>query len=302
MAVAQTNMANAPRSGRLAPSKWATVPAVTYLIVVTQAPLLATLYFSVQSWNLMYPARGMRFVGIDNFIFIVTDPNFRTAIGNTVVFTLVPAILTTLAGLGLALLVNRLRFGRGLAYSLLFAPFLIMETVSPIIWKTMILNPIYGLLSFGLTCVGLSPIDLVATAPKAAIILMIVWQWSPFMMLILLAGLQTVSQETLEAASIDGANAWNQFRHITLPHLVPFLTVGMLIEAILILPVFGPIYVGTYGGPGTQSTNLMFSVYRVLTEQYEIGRAAAGGLITAFMTTIVALVLLAYIRPYMERN
>jgi sorbitol/mannitol transport system permease protein len=111
-----------------------------------------------------------------------------------------------------------------------------------------------------------------------------------------------VPQETIEAARIDGANARQQFWYMVLPHLMPFLTVGMLIEAILILPIFGPIYVGTYGGPGNQSTNLMFSVYRVLTEQYEIGRAAAGGLITAVMTTLVALVLLSYVRPYMERN
>jgi sorbitol/mannitol transport system permease protein len=299
---AMTAVASAPRKGRLAPSRWATVPAVTYLVIVTQVPLLATLYFSLHSWNLLYPARPMRFVGAANFTFVVTDPTFRIAIWNSVVFTVVPAILSTLIGLGLALLVNRMRFGREFAYSLLFAPFLIMETVSPIIWKTMILNPIYGLLNFALTSAGLAPIDLITTAPKVAIIIMIVWQWSPFMMLILLAGLQTVPQETIEAARIDGANARQQFWYMVLPHLMPFLTVGMLIEAILILPIFGPIYVGTYGGPGNQSTNLMFSVYRVLTEQYEIGRAAAGGLITAVMTTLVALVLLSYVRPYMERN
>ena len=127
-------MAPAPRSarvGRLAPSRWATWPAVSYLIVVTQLPLLATLYFSVHSWNLLYPARPVRFVGLNNFIFIVSDAVFRTAIENTVIFTVVPAILTMLIGLGLALLVNRLDYGRGLAYSLLFAPFLIMETVNP---------------------------------------------------------------------------------------------------------------------------------------------------------------------------
>jgi sorbitol/mannitol transport system permease protein len=302
MSVSARNKGRAVPRARLAPSRWATVPAVTYLIVATQVPLIATLYFSLHSWNLLYPARPRRFVGLDNFAFILGDSTFRTAIGNTVIFTIVPAVLTTLIGLGLALLVNRLRWGRGLAYSLLFAPFLIMEAVSPIIWKTMILNPIYGLLNFGLSTVGLGTIDLIATDPKAAIIIMIVWQWSPFMMLILLAGLQSVPQEVVEAARIDGANRWQQFRHITLPHLLPLLTVGMLIEAILILPVFGPIYVGTYGGPGNASTNLMFAVYRVLTEQYEVGRAAAGGLITAVMTTIVALALLAYIRPTMDRT
>ncbi|MDQ0469259.1 carbohydrate ABC transporter permease [Labrys wisconsinensis] len=275
---------------------------MTYLIVTTQIPLVATLYLSLHSWNLLYPARPLRFVGWANYTFVFSDPVFRMAIGNTVLFTVSVAIATTLIGLGLALLVNRLTFGRGLAYSLLFAPFLIMETVSPIIWKNMILNPIYGLLNFALTSIGLAPVDLITNAPKFAVMLMIVWQWSPFMMLILLAGLQSVSQETIEAAKIDGANPWNQFLHITLPHLVPYLCVGMLIEAILILPVFGPIYVGTYGGPGNQTTNLMFAVYRMLTEQYEIGRAAAGGIITAVMTTIVSLALLAYVRPYMERH
>ena len=287
---------------RLSPSRWATWPTVVYLLITTQVPLIATAYFSLHSWNLLYPNRPLRFVGIDNFQSVFSNPGFQNAVVNTVLFSAVPALSTALLGLGLALLVNRLSFGRGLAYSLLVAPFLIMETVNPIIWKNMILNPIYGLLNFGLASFGFEPIDLISNAPRAAVMLMITWQWSPFMMMILLAGLQSVEGEILEAAQMDGANRWNRFIHITLPHLVPYLTVGMLIEAILILPVFGPIYVGTYGGPGNQSTNLMFFVYRMLTQQYEIGRAAAGGLVTAVMTTVVVLVLLAYVRPYMERR
>lgn len=302
MTNAKTKQMSAARLGRLAPSTWATRPAVIYLVLTTQVPFVATLYFSLHSWNLLYPARPVRFVGLANYAYIFSDPVFRLAVENTVLFTVVSAVMSAAIGLGLALLVNRLSFGRGLAYSLLFAPFLIMETVNPIIWKNMILNPIYGLLNFALTSMGFQAVDLITNAPRAAILLMIIWQWAPFMMLILLAGLQSVSQETLEAAQIDGANAWNQFWHVTLPHLIPYLSVGMLIEAILILPVFGPIYVGTYGGPGNQTVNLMFAVYRILTEQYEIGRAAAGGIITALMTTVVALGLLAYVRPYMERQ
>lgn len=292
----------ATKHSRLMPSRWATWPAVIYLVFTTQVPLIATVYFSLHSWNLLYPNRPFRFVGLSNFWTIFGNDGFQNAILNTVVFSVVPALITALIGLGLALLTNSLSFGRGLAYSLLFAPFLIMETVNPIIWKNMILNPIYGLLNFGLTSVGLEPVDLISNSPRLAVIVMIVWQWSPFMMLILLAGLQSVNTEVLEAAQIDGANPWNRFVHVTLPHLVPYLTVGILIEAILILPVFGPIYVGTYGGPGNQSTNLMFFVYRVLTEQYEIGRAAAGGIVTAGLTTIAVMALLAYVRPYMERQ
>lgn len=297
-----TQKTGTARRGRLSPGRWATVPAVVYLIVTTQIPLLATFWFSLHSWNLLYPARGIKFTGLSNYQYIFTNHVFLTAIQNTVIFTVVPAVLTMVIGLSLALLVNRLRVGRTLAYTLLFAPFLVMETVNPIIWKNLFMNPIYGLINYGLTSLGFAPVDLIATAPKAAIIIMIVWQWSPFIMLILLAGLQSVDEETLEAARIDGAGPLNQFLHVTLPHLVPFIAVGMLIEAILILPIFGPIYVGTYGGPGNATSNLMFSVYRTLAEQYEIGRAAAGGIITAVMTTIVALALLAYVRPYMDRK
>ncbi len=287
---------------RLLRSRWATWPTVVYLLLTTQVPLFATLYFSLHAWNLLYPNRPFRFVGLGNFQAIFANDGFRGAIWNSILFCAVPAILTAAIGLALALLVNRLTFGRGLAYSLLFAPFLIMETVNPIIWKNMILNPVYGLLNFFLTSLGLDPVDLVSNAPRAAVMLMIVWQWSPFMMLILLAGLQSVNGETLEAAEIDGAGPFDRFLHVTLPHLVPYLTVGMLIEAILILPVFGPIYVGTFGGPGNQSTNLMFFVFRLLTEQYDIGRAAAAGLVTAVLTTVGVMALLAYLRPFMERH
>ena len=297
-----TSTTSAAHLGRLSPGRWATMPAVVYLIVATQIPLLATFYFSLHSWNLLYPARGIRFTGLSNYADIFTDRLFSQTITTTIIFTAVPAVLTMLIGLGLALLVNRLRVGRTLAYTLLFAPFLIMETVNPIIWKNLFMNPIYGLINYGLTSLGLPAVDLIATAPKLAIIIMIVWQWSPFIMLILLAGLQSVNEETLEAARIDGAGPFNQFLHVTLPHLVPFIAVGMLIEAILILPTFGPIYVGTYGGPGNATSNLMFAVYRTLAEQYEIGRAAAGGIVTAVMTTVVALALLAYVRPYMDRR
>lgn len=300
---AETDRHNeAADSSRLEPSSWFTLPAVIYLLVTTQIPLLATLYFSLHSWNLLYPARPVRFVGIQNFVSLAMDDNFRLAGLNTILFTLVPVAGTLCVGLGFALLVNALTFGRGLAYVLLFTPFLIMETVTPIIWKNMILNPIYGLLNYWLSLVGLPAVDLISNAPRLAVIVMIVWQWSPFMMLVILAGLQSVGKDVKEAARIDGAGAFDEFLHITLPHLVPYFAVGMLIEAILILPVFGPIYVATYGGPGNQSTNLMFAVFRVLTEQYEIGKAAAGGLIVAVLTSIVAMALLPYLRPYLERQ
>lgn len=273
-----------------------------YLVVVTQIPFLLTIWLSLQSWNLQYPQRGIHFVGLANFANLLGDAGFRESIGNTVLFTLAPAVLTGGIGLGLALLLNRMRFGRNIAYGLLLLPFLVMETVSPIIWKTMILSPLYGVLTWVIAALGLPPVDFLASYPRAVIVTMVVWQWTPFMMMILLAGLQSVPQDQIEAAQLDGAGTIRRFVAIVLPHLQPLLTVGLLLEIILILPLFGPIYVATYGGPGEATTNLMFSAYRVLAEQYEVGRAAAAGLIAAVLTIGAMTVLLAYARPLMRQD
>ncbi len=288
------------RTVRIEPSRWMTLPMVAYLVVVTQVPFLLTVWLSFQSWNLMRPERGVHFVGFANFVGLIEDGGFREAIINSVIFTVLPALLTGGIGLGLALLLNRMRLGRELAYGLLLMPFLVMETVSPIIWKTMMLSPLYGVLAWLIGRFGLPPVDFLATMPRMVIITMVVWQWAPFMMMILLAALQTVPADQLEAAALDGAGRLRSFSAIVLPHLLPFLVVGLLLEVVLILPLFGPIYVATYGGPGNSTTNLMFSAYRILAEQYDVGKAAAAGIIAAILTIAAMLGLLSYIRPLMQ--
>lgn len=291
------------RSSRalLAP-RWMTWPAVVYLLVMTQIPFAVTFVLSLYRWNLLHPERGLRFVGVGNYASLLADRLFQLAILNTAVFTIVPVIITALLGLALALLLHRMTFGRRLAYVLLVAPFLVMETVSPLIWKNMILNPIYGIANWLLQVFGLAPIDLIGQHPKIAIITIVVWQWAPFMMLVLLTGLQSLPPSLLEAAALDGAGAPQIFVHITVSHLVPYFVVGMLLETILLLPMFGPIYVTTYGGPGYSTQNLTFEMYRLLTQQYEVGSAAAGGILTGIIVTIVTIVLFQRLRPSIERR
>ncbi len=289
-------------AGRLTPSRWMTWPAVIYLVLMTQAPFVVTLYLSLHAWNLLYPARGVRFVGIGNYRTLILDHVFQLAILNTAVFTVVTVFVTAALGLVLALLLDRMTWGRGFAYTLLLAPFLIMETVSPIIFKNMIYHPIYGLLNWALGLVGLGPLDLVGAHPSVTILSIVSWQWMPFMMLVLLTGLQSLPRMQWEAAALDGANSYQRFWYITLPHLQPFFAVGMLLETILLLPMFGPIYVTTYGGPGYSTQNLTFSVFRLLSQQYEVGKAAAGGVLTAAITIVVTILLLRALRPTMERR
>lgn len=304
MTTLSQTMAGYPAGARRRPAsdRWMTWPAVIYLLLMTQAPFVVTVYLSMHSWNLLYPMKGVRFVGLANYGSLLTDAAFRMAAANTAVFTVTTVVATALFGLGLALLLDRMTAGRGLAYALLLAPFLLMETVVPIIWKNMIFHPIYGLLNWFIGLLGLGPLDLVGQHPVFAILTIVSWQWTPFMMLVLLAGLQSLPKSIREAAALDGANALHVFRYLVLPHLKPFFAVGMLLETILLLPMFGPIYVTTYGGPGYATENLTFDVFRLLTQQYEVGKAAAGGVVTAAITIALTMLLLRYLRPVIERR
>jgi len=301
-ALPSTTTVSAALPGRRIPARWMTIPSVIYLLLMTQAPFVVTIYLSFNSWNLLYPARGVRFVGLSNYGTLLRDGVFQMAILNTATFTLVSVGITAFVGLALALLLDRMTVGRGFAYTLILAPFLVMETVAPIIWKNMILHPIYGLLNWVLGLAHLPPLDLVGQQPALAVLTIVAWQWVPFMVLVLLSGLQSLPNSIREAAALDGAGSWSNLRFIVLPHLKPFFAVGMLLEAILLLPMFGPIYVTTYGGPGYSTENLTFDVFRLLTQQYDVGKAAAGGVITAAITIVVTIVLLRYLRPTIERR
>lgn len=278
------------------PGRWTVPPAILYLVLVTQVPFLATLYYSLHSWNLLYPSRGVRFVGLANYASLLSDGLFYKALVNTAVLTVPVVVASALLGLVVALLLNRTFLGRGVALALFIAPFLVMETVNPIIWKNMILSPSFGLLDWALAELHLPQIDVLGQYPVIGVLIMIIWQWTPFMMLILLAGLQALPVDLLEAARIDGATRWGEFVHIVLPYLRPYLAIAALLETVLIIPAFGHIYVATYGGPGSATTNLFFYAYRLLAQQHQVGMAAAAGVFTVIVTILVVTLLLGYLR------
>ncbi len=216
----------APALRKVKPSqKWSRraplLPALIFAIVVTQIPFLVTLYLSTLGWNALRPGER-RFVGVSNYGTVLTDSRLRAALVNTVILTASSVILSVLIGLGLAILLDRRFPGRAAVRTLLITPFLVMPMAAALIWKHTIYNPTYGLIN-GL--IGGST-DWVSQYPKVAVVATLVWQWTPFMMLILLAGLQGQSQETLEAARVDGANSWQVFVRITLPFLRPYLELG----------------------------------------------------------------------------
>jgi sorbitol/mannitol transport system permease protein len=263
------------------------LPAFVYVVLVTQIPFALTIYYSFFSWNLLKPG-SFKFAGADNYARLLTDESIRTAVLNTVVLTLSVIGISVVLGLAVASLLNAEVFGKGLMRTLMIAPFLIMPTAGALIWKDTLLNPLFGLLPNLLAPFGLGRVDWVNRFPMATVVAVEVWRWTPFMMLIILAGLQSQNPEVLEAARVDGANAFQAFRRITLPLVRPFLELGALLGSLFVVQTFDSIYMLTYGGPGEDTTNVPFLLYLVAFQGFSIGQASAIGVVAVILTTIVA--------------
>src|SRR5713226_10608191 len=233
------------------------LPAFVYVVIVTQIPFALTIYYIFFSWNLLKPG-SFRFAGLENYATLITDESIRTAVLNTVILTISVIGISVVLGLAVATLLNSEVFGKGLMRTLMIAPFLIMPTAGALIWKDTLLNPLFGLLPYVLSPFGLSRVDWVNQFPMATVVTVEVWRWTPFMMLIILAGLQSQNPEVLEAARVDGANAFQSFRRITLPLVRPFIELGALLGSLFVVQTFDSIYMLTFGGPGEDTTNVPF--------------------------------------------
>jgi sorbitol/mannitol transport system permease protein len=278
-------------------------PALLYLALLTQAPFVLTLWYSLHRWILTSPELGHAWVGIENFRYEVTqDPIFRTALVNTLEITAAIVGGSLLLGLAFAVLLNRTFPLRGVARSLMIAPFFVMPTVNAVVQKNLFLNPIFGLVNWVSTSLGFNRVDWLAVHPKFSIIAMAAWEWAPFMMLILLAGLQGISEEVREAARIDGAGPITEFRRITLPLLGPYLELAVLLGMIYILQLFGEIYVATQGGPGTETTTIPYYVYQTISQANDVGTSSAQGVLAIVFTSIIAALLLRLLTRTFRRG
>jgi len=274
-------------------------PAVVTLFLWMIVPLVMTLYFSVIRYNLMQPGEH-GFVGLANYEFFVTDPSFGTAVLNTLLLGWVIAI-TVVLGIGIAMLVNEPFPGRGIVRVLLISPFFVMPTVNALLWKHMMMNPIYGVLAQLSLAMGLQPVDWMTDHPLASVIVMVAWQWLPFAVLIFITALQSLDREQLEAARMDGANALQQFRHLVLPHLARPVAVVVMIEMIFLLSVFAEIFVTTGGGPGDASTNIAFLIFKQALLNFDVGVASAGALFAVLLANVAAVFLIRLVGKNLER-
>jgi sorbitol/mannitol transport system permease protein len=263
------------------------LPALIYTVVVTQIPFLVTLWYSFQSyfWNTPAPAH---FNGLSNYKTVFTNPAFRSALFRSVLMTVVAVIVAMALGVAFAVLLDRKFPGRGVARTLIITPFLVMPAAAALIWAGPMLDPQFGLINYLLQPFGVHHEAWLSNHALGSVILVMIWQWTPFMTLIVLAGLQSQPTDVLEAAKVDGAGAWATFRELTLPHLRPYIELGILLGSIYLVNVFDAVRLMTNGGPGTTSTNLPFYLYQQVNNAFDVGGAAATGVVTVILTIIVA--------------
>jgi sorbitol/mannitol transport system permease protein len=259
---------------------------------VTQLPFVVTLIVSFMDWNAYYPdERG--FTGFSNYASVLTDVNMRQAILTTVILTVVVVLVSLVLGMVIALLLDRQFRGRGVVRTLMITPFLVVPVAAALLWKHALFNPEYGLLNGTLTAIwrlfgsdNPPQPDWITTAPLVSVEIALIWQWTPFMMLILLAGLQSRPLDVIEAARIDGASTWQIFRYMTFPHLRRYLELGGLLGSIYIVQNFDAVFTITSGGLGT--ANLPYVIYQTFYQAHDYGRASAAGVVVVIGTIVIA--------------
>jgi sorbitol/mannitol transport system permease protein len=264
------------------------LPALLLVIIVTQLPFLVTIVVSFMKWNAYYPDQR-RFTGIDNFVTVLSDSDARQAILMTVVLTVGVVTIALLLGLGVALLLDRKFLGQGIVRTMMITPFLIVPVAAALVWKHALYNPDYGLfdgLLKGVFGAKAPQIDWISQFPEMALIFALVWQWTPFMMLILLAGLQSRPLDVVEAARMDGANAWQIFVNMTLPHLRQYIELAGLLGTIYVVQNFDYVFTITSGGLGT--ANLPYYIYQTFYTAHDYGLASAAGVIVVILTIVIA--------------
>ena len=285
-----TAIAERRQASRLLP-RLLMAPAIGTLFLWMIVPLGMTIYFSLIRYNLMQPGNE-EFLGLANYEFFITDPSFGTAVLNTLLLIGSVIVLTVVGGIALALLINDPFPGRGVVRMLLISPFFVIPTVNALMWKHMMMNPIYGVFAQIAQFVGAQPIDFMADWPLLAVILMVAWQWLPFACLIFITALASMNREQLEAARMDGASYVQQLRHMYLPHLGRSIAVVIMIEMIFLLSVFAEIFTTTGGGPGDASTNVAFLIFKQALMNFDVGVASAGALFAVVLANIAAVFLI----------
>jgi sorbitol/mannitol transport system permease protein len=249
-----------------------------------------SIWYSLSDWKVVPPS-PREFVGLDNYTSMFSDHFFTDAVWVSLQLTVFPVLGALTLGAAFALLLDRKFFGQGVVRTLLITPFLMMPVVVGLIWKNQMFNSLYGVLNWVIDTLGGTPVEFVSRYPTLSLIIVLIWQWTPFMMLIMLAGLQSQPADVLEAAKVDGATPLGIFRQLTISHLRPYMELGILLGTIYLIQVYDQIAVMTGGGPG--STNVPYFVFqRSIGGGWEFGQASAYSIVVVIASIGIATVAL----------
>jgi polyol transport system permease protein len=266
------------------------LPALIFTIVLTQVPFVMSVWYSLTDWKVVPPG-PREFVGLDNYSKLLNDHFFGQAVVTTLQLTVFPVLGSIVLGTAFALLLDRKFLGQGLVRTLLITPFLLMPVVVGLIWKNQMFNGLYGVINWVIEKLGGESVEFVSRYPTTAIAVTLIWQWTPFMMLIMLAGLQSQPGDVLEAAKVDGATPFGIFRQLTVSHLRPYAELGILLGTIYLIQVYDQVAVMTGGGPG--STNVPYFVFqRSIGGGWEFGRASSYSIVVVVAAIVIATVAL----------
>ena len=250
------------------------LPAIIFVALLMIFPVLYTLFLSFTNWNLT-SGMPMSFNGINSYIRVLSEPRFLHAVGRTFSFTFFAVLLEGFLGVAIALILNRAFLGKGLAKTLLLLPLVATPVAVGIVFN-LFYDPTIGLANFVLKSLGLPQGLWISSADSVipSLILVDVWQWTPMITLIVLAGLAGLSDEPVEAARVDGASEWQILRHVTIPMVMPVILTAVILRLIDALKTFDIIFAMTGGGPGYASETLNIMGFKYSFEYFRMGQSS----------------------------
>lgn len=264
-------------------------PAFVVLALITVVPLIYTFRMSLFNYQLAVPGSNQEFIGFGNYAELFKDENFFKSIRTTLIYVVVAVSVEAVLGVGLALLLNKIPFMRRIFTSAILVPMMIAPLVIGLMFS-FFTNPQFGLYSYIVNQLGL-PLPTVltdnSTVALITLIILDIWEWTPYMALVFLAGLQSISGEYYEAAQVDGASRWQIFSKITLPLMIPVISVSVLLRAMECLKEFDKPYIFTGGGPGNATEVIDLYIYRQAFTSFKFSYASA--LCVVYFIVLIAL-------------
>ena len=277
--------------------RYLSLPAIIWVAIVTQIPFAATVVISTLKWNLKRPDQGVQFDWLNNYAYYFWgsgSSDFWKIFFQTIELVLIALLGCTLLGFLLALLLDNKFPGVNIVRTLLLGPFFVMSTTSAVVWKTTILNMTFGWYGHIAKLLGGKAIDLITFYPLQTVAILFIWQWMPFFMLVILSGLQSISEEVLESASLDGANWFQMTFRIKLPMITSYMEVALMLGLLFLVKEFGLIWI--IGGNNKNAYSLSYYIYEIVFSAQRPGRAAAVSVVMVALVTVMVNLLYKSIR------